>query len=80
VNRFNTAKDWATQALSGPLPLSATERTVANYISQGLTNKQIADRLSISVRTVDTHVSHSLAKLGVTSRVQIALLLARQVI
>ena len=56
----------------GPGSLSQSERTVAQLVSEGLTNKEIAQRLFVSHRTVDTHVSHSLAKLGLSSRVQLA--------
>lgn len=58
---------------SSPLgPLTPREREVANLIGEGLTNRQIAERLVISKRTADTHVEHILTKLGVTSRTQIA--------
>ena len=56
----------------GPDSLSQTERVVIGYVGDGLTNKQIAQRLYVSHRTIDTHVSHALAKLGVSSRVQLA--------
>jgi DNA-binding CsgD family transcriptional regulator/tetratricopeptide (TPR) repeat protein len=52
--------------------LSQTERMVALLVAEGLTNKEIAERLFISYRTVDSHVSHSLSKLGFNSRVQLA--------
>ncbi|MBQ0914602.1 LuxR family transcriptional regulator [Streptomyces sp. RM99] len=58
---------------SSPLgPLTPREREVAGLIGEGLTNRQIAERLVISKRTADTHVEHILTKLGVTSRTQIA--------
>ncbi|MFI7005512.1 LuxR C-terminal-related transcriptional regulator [Streptomyces sp. NPDC050145] len=53
-------------------PLTPREREVAVLIGDGLTNRQIAERLVISKRTADTHVEHILTKLGVASRVQIA--------
>jgi DNA-binding NarL/FixJ family response regulator len=52
--------------------LSDREREVAILVSRGLTNRQIADELIITRKTVETHVSHLLAKLGLVSRVQIA--------
>jgi DNA-binding CsgD family transcriptional regulator len=53
-------------------PLSRREHEVALLISRGLTNRQIASELGISERTVTTHVGRILAKLGATSRTQIA--------
>ena len=52
--------------------LSPAERGVVVLLAEGLTNREIAARLYVSHRTVDTHVSHALAKFGVSSRVQLA--------
>ena len=52
--------------------LTKRERQVADLIAEGLTNKAIAARLVISPRTAQGHVEHILAKLGFTSRAQIA--------
>ncbi|MFJ8313410.1 MULTISPECIES: AAA family ATPase [unclassified Streptomyces] len=52
--------------------LTATERKVADLVAEGLSNPHIGERLFISRRTVQTHVSHILAKLDMTSRVEIA--------
>lgn len=52
--------------------LSGRETEVAAGIHEGLSNREIAERLVLSVRTVDTHVQRILAKLGFTSRAQIA--------
>ncbi|WP_369369153.1 AAA family ATPase (plasmid) [Streptomyces sp. CG4] len=57
--------------------LTATERKVADLVAQGLSNPHIAERLFISRRTVQTHVSHILAKLDMNSRVEIAALAAQ---
>jgi predicted ATPase/class 3 adenylate cyclase/DNA-binding CsgD family transcriptional regulator len=56
--------------------LSAREREVAGLVAQGLTNRQIAARLVIAERTVDTHVGNILSKLGLGSRTQVAAWLA----
>jgi non-specific serine/threonine protein kinase len=45
---------------------------VASLVAEGLTNDEIAERLVISRRTVETHIAHILAKLDVRSRVGIA--------
>jgi predicted ATPase/DNA-binding NarL/FixJ family response regulator len=61
--------------LGGPWEnLTARERQVAALVAQGLTNREIAARLVVSKRTVDAHVEHILAKLGFSSRVQVAAL------
>jgi DNA-binding NarL/FixJ family response regulator len=51
--------------------LTRREREVALFVADGLTNIQIADRLVISRRTVEEHVSKILRKLGVRSRVAV---------
>jgi predicted ATPase/DNA-binding SARP family transcriptional activator/DNA-binding CsgD family transcriptional regulator len=48
--------------------LTYREREVANLIGRGSTNRQIADKLDITERTVETHVSRVLRKLGLRSR------------
>ncbi|MBV9895934.1 MAG: tetratricopeptide repeat protein [Chloroflexi bacterium] len=52
--------------------LSPREAQVAALIADGLSNRQIADRLVISERTADRHVSNILGKLGLKSRAQVA--------
>jgi DNA-binding NarL/FixJ family response regulator len=52
--------------------LTEREREVAEAVSEGLTNAEIADRLHLGVATVKTHVGALFSKLDVTNRVQIA--------
>ncbi|MCB9441761.1 MAG: LuxR family transcriptional regulator [Mycolicibacterium sp.] len=56
---------------SGWASLTPTEIEVAGLVSAGLGNKEIGTRLFISPRTVQTHLTHIYAKLGVASRVQL---------
>jgi predicted ATPase/DNA-binding SARP family transcriptional activator/DNA-binding CsgD family transcriptional regulator len=55
-----------------PPTLTYREREVAALVARGLTNRQIAQELAITERTVETHVSKVLRKLGLGSRTQIA--------
>jgi DNA-binding NarL/FixJ family response regulator len=51
--------------------LTTTEAKVARLAAAGKRNKEIADELFLSVRTVETHLSHVYAKLGVRSRTEL---------
>jgi len=68
--RKRPATGWAS--------LTPTELDVARLVSDGLTNKDIAERLFISPRTVQAHLTHVYTKLGLTSRVQLAQETVRQ--
>ncbi|GDY31297.1 ATP-binding protein [Gandjariella thermophila] len=59
-------------------PLTRREGEIAELVAEGMTNRDIAERLVISPRTADTHVEHILTKLGFTSRAQIASWVAAQ--
>jgi len=59
-------------ARSGWDSLTPTETTVAKLVGEGMSNPEIAAKLLLSRRTVATHVSHILKKLGVHSRTDIA--------
>jgi DNA-binding CsgD family transcriptional regulator len=54
-------------------PLTKREREVVRLAADGLSAKEIAHQLSISRRTVETHLAHTYAKLGVESKVQLIL-------
>ena len=56
--------------------LTATERRVAELAADGMSNKEIARTLFVGVHTVEVHLSHAYAKLGVHSRSQLARRLA----
>lgn len=62
-------------AKKGPLSqLSAQERTLLELIGEGLTNRQISERMFLAEKTVKNYVSNLLAKLGLQRRTQVAVL------
>jgi DNA-binding CsgD family transcriptional regulator len=61
--RKRPATGWAS--------LTPTERQVVQLLSEGLANNDIATRLFVSPRTVQTHLTHVYTKLGLSSRVQL---------
>ena len=66
-----TCEGAATPGLSRTgtaVPLSGREREIVLLAAQGIASKDIAERLYLSVRTVDNHLQHAYAKLGVSSR------------
>jgi DNA-binding NarL/FixJ family response regulator len=65
------------RAPESPEALTDRETDVLRLLARGLANKEIAQELSIGEKTVKTHVSHILSKLGVASRTQAALYAAR---
>ncbi len=63
-SRSRPARGWQS--------LTATERAVSLLVADGLTNGAVARRLYISPHTVNTHLRHVFAKLGVSNRVSLA--------
>ena len=57
--------------------LSARERDIARLIARGYSNRVIAERLVVSVKTVETHVKHIFVKLNVSSRAAVAVIASR---
>ncbi len=55
-------------ATTGPAALTASERRVADLAAHGATNADIAQDLVVSLKTVETHLSHAYAKLGLAGR------------
>jgi DNA-binding CsgD family transcriptional regulator/tetratricopeptide (TPR) repeat protein len=62
----------ATRSLAAPTPLTGRQREVAELVAADLTNKDIADRLFMSVRTVEGHVLRACQRIGVTTRAELA--------
>ncbi|APE15452.1 MULTISPECIES: hypoxia response regulator transcription factor DosR/DevR [Mycolicibacterium] len=72
------AKLRGTTKRSDPLSdLTDQERTLLNLLGEGLTNKQIADRMFLTEKTVKNYVSRLLAKLGMERRTQAAVFVAK---
>jgi len=69
--------DEASGVRGGAGALTAREREIALLVADGLANRAIAERLVLSERTVETHVRHLLAKLGLANRTQAAAWAAR---
>lgn len=55
-----------------PDNLTEAEERIARLVAESLSNKEIAARLDVSIRTVESHVSHILSKKGFSNRVEIA--------
>jgi non-specific serine/threonine protein kinase len=64
--------DTRTEPDRRPDPLSHREREVSALIARGMTNREIATSLSISEKTVASHIAHIMNKLIVRSRTEIA--------
>jgi DNA-binding CsgD family transcriptional regulator/tetratricopeptide (TPR) repeat protein len=58
--------------------LTPTERSVVTLVADGLRNREIADRLFISPRTVETHLTHVFGRLGISSRTELVALAGRR--
>jgi ATP/maltotriose-dependent transcriptional regulator MalT len=58
-------------ALSGPRSLTVSERRVAELAARGQSNREIAQSLFVSLRTVETHLTHAFQKLGIDSRTKL---------
>lgn len=63
---------------SGWSSLTPTEINVVSSLSEGLTNNQIAERMFVSAGTIKTHLSHVYAKLGMSSRAEVAAAFAKR--
>jgi ATP/maltotriose-dependent transcriptional regulator MalT len=72
ADRCEGATTPILQAAGAPDPLTKREREVAILAARGLSNKEIADRLVTSVRTIEGHLYRIFAKLGVTARAELA--------
>jgi DNA-binding CsgD family transcriptional regulator len=69
------AETPALRQASEPLPLSEREREVVMLLAEGLSSREIAERLTVSKRTVEGHIYHAMNKTGVSSREELTALL-----
>jgi DNA-binding NarL/FixJ family response regulator len=77
--RYALREDGEPQSPAvGINPLTKREKEVAELVADGMSNKQIAERLVISLRTAEGHVEKILSKQGFTTRTQIASWVTRQ--
>ena len=58
-----------------PLPLTDREREIVVLLGRGLSNRDIAERLTLSIRTVEGHIYKAMGKTGTASREELAALL-----
>jgi DNA-binding CsgD family transcriptional regulator len=58
--------------LTGPDSLTSSERRAAQLAAAGLSNREIAQNLFVTARTVEGHLTHAYQKLAITSREQLA--------
>jgi DNA-binding CsgD family transcriptional regulator len=63
---------------SEPLPLTDREEEIVMLVAEGLSNRAVAERLTLSVRTVESHLYRAMLKTGTTSRDELAALLPRR--
>jgi two-component system NarL family response regulator len=75
VNAATEASELTTEQIQGLNSMTPRQREVIRMVCDGANNKTIADQLAISERTVKTHLSAIFTKLGVQSRLHLALLL-----
>jgi DNA-binding NarL/FixJ family response regulator len=69
------ATTTATQAAAMSLPLTDREREIAILISQGLSNIEIAQALTLSVRTIEGHIYRACSRVGTATRIELARLI-----
>jgi DNA-binding CsgD family transcriptional regulator len=70
-------KFYGSTKLPGLQNLSPREQEAVEWLLQGLTAKQIADKMQINTRGVESHIAKAYAKTGTQNRIQLALLAER---
>ena len=67
------AKQWESGSSGSSRQLSSRENEIVRFVSKGLRNAEVAQRLSITESTVKTHLNNIFQKLGIRDRVELAL-------
>ena len=80
VSRSTSCKKWraANCTATRSLPLTAREMEIVEHVKEGLSNKVIAYKLSLSENTVRNHLRNIMEKLGLRNRVQVATLALKE--
>jgi DNA-binding CsgD family transcriptional regulator len=79
ARRFGlTGPPRSIRPVTGWESLTDSQRRVAELVAEGATNREVAAALVISTHTVDSHLRHVFAKLGISSRVQLAAIVTKQ--
>jgi predicted ATPase/DNA-binding CsgD family transcriptional regulator len=73
LNEMADPAEESGAKIDRPGQLTTREQEIASLVAAGLSNRQIAEKLSISRRTVDAHLEHIFTKLGITSRVMLTI-------
>lgn len=73
------ARTPALRQASETLPLTDREREIVTLLGAGVSAREIAQRLTLSVRTIEGHIYRAMAKTGVATREELAALLSRRI-
>jgi DNA-binding CsgD family transcriptional regulator len=68
----------AVREAAEPIPLTNREREIVRLLSQGLSTRDVAERLTLSVRTVEGHIHRAMTKAGTASRQELVALLSQR--
>jgi DNA-binding NarL/FixJ family response regulator len=72
VQRQINTEDGSTLKVPFDVELTPTEQRVVQYVARGMANREIADQLNVSQRTIESHVSNMLGKTGLHNRTELA--------
>jgi DNA-binding CsgD family transcriptional regulator len=72
ASRCEGARTSSAQSVGGPMRLTRRENEIASLAAAGRSSQEIAGRLNVSRRTVESHLHHAYVKLGVTDRTELA--------